>query len=190
MTTKSAKGTNKRNKFRRFSDRRTVLLLEIYETLFHNPDSTERDNRLLQAIQDNYATDMAAFVSQENSGTGTTQIHVAVGDWSNNNGENLLKGTGLEVLWDLQKSAPGALTFTRVKRPPVFPKEAWDNLWNDTLETKMALLSIEILPQQAPHEVLWLLQTNYSREWSSRDRELAEEVAVLIAKARDMAAHT
>jgi hypothetical protein len=54
----------------------------------------------------------------------------------------------------------------------------------------MALLSIEILPHKAPQEVLWLLQTNYSREWSSRDRELAEEIAVLIAKARDMAAHT
>jgi GAF domain-containing protein len=167
-----------------------VLLLEIYETLFHNPDSTERNNLLLRAIQNNYATDMAAFVSHENSGTGTTQVNNAVGDWSNDNRGKLLNGNGLAVLWDLQKSAPGALTFTRVKRPPVFPKEAWNNLWNDTLEAKMALLSIEILPRKAPREVLWLLQTNYSREWSSRDRELAEEVAALIAKARDMAVHT
>ncbi|MCP4196852.1 MAG: hypothetical protein GY762_06835 [Proteobacteria bacterium] len=184
------KNSDNRTKFRRFSDRRTVLLLDIYETLFHNPDNRERNNLLLRAIQNNYATDMAAFVSHGNSGTGATQINNAVGDWSNDNEGILLNGDGLTVLWDLQKSAPGALTFTRVKRPPVFPKEAWDNLWNDTLETKMALLSIEILPQKAPREVLWLLQTNYSREWSSRDRELAEEVAALIAKARDMAAHT
>jgi hypothetical protein len=180
--------SDKRTNFRRFSDRRTVLLLDIYETLFHNPDGTERDNLLLQAIQTNYATDTAAFVSRGNSGSGATKIHVSVGDWKPDNGTEPLDGNGLDVLWDLQKTAPGALTFTRVKRPPIFPQDAWDNLWNDTLETKMALLSIQILPEKAPQEVLWLLQGNYSREWSSRDRELAEEVASLIAKARDMAA--
>jgi hypothetical protein len=180
--------SDKRAKFRRFSDRRTVLLLEIYETLFHQPDSAERDNLLLQAIQKNYASDTAAFVSRGNSGTGATQINVSVGDWNPENGGKLPDGNGLAALWDLQKSAPGALTFTRVKRPPIFPQDAWDNLWNDTLETRMALLSIQILPEKAPQEVLWLLQANYSREWSSRDRELAEEVASVLAKARDMAA--
>jgi hypothetical protein len=110
-----------------------------------------------------------------------------VGDWNTDNGSKLVDGNGLVVLWDLQKTAPGALTFTRVKRPPIFPQDAWENLWNETLETKMALLSIEILPEKAPREVLWLLQSNYSREWSSRDRELAEEVASVIAKSRDKA---
>lgn len=179
--------TDKRIKFRRFSDRRTVLLLDIYETLFHHPPGPEQDNLLLQAIQQNYATDTAVFASQENPGPDTTAIHAVVGDWNVERGETLPAGNGLAKLWDLQKTAPGALTFTRVKRPPVFPQNDWDNLWNEALNMKMALLSIQILPQTAPPEVLWLLQTSYSREWSSRDRELAEEIAVLLAKARDMA---
>ena len=78
MTAKS----DKRTKFRRFSDRRTVLLLDIYETLFHHPAGPERDDLLLQAIQANYATDKAVFAFHEGSETDTTTIRAAVGEWN------------------------------------------------------------------------------------------------------------
>ena len=176
-----------RTTFRRYSDRRNVLLLEIYKTLFDCPNGAERDIQLLSAIQKNYVVDMAIFVSQDDEKRPESRIDAAVGPWASDQANTLPMSTGLAALWELQKAAPGALTITRVKRPPVFPQEAWDDLWNQTLASQMALLSVQILPARAPTGALWLMQSNYSREWSSRDRELVEEIAPILAQARDRA---
>ena len=51
-----------------------------------------------------------------------------------------------------------------------------------------ALLSIEVKPASAPGTFLWLTETSSSREWSSGDRELIEEVGTLLARAADKGA--
>jgi hypothetical protein len=47
------------------------------------------------------------------------------------------------------------------------------------------LLSVEIKPARAERQFLWLQTTGSSREWSANDRLLAEEIAALLARARD-----
>ncbi len=173
--------------YRRYSDRRNALLLNIYEILFNNPDSPERDTLLLDAIQENFQTDQSAFVARPHLDTGECQITATAGNWPDDADKKLPGGIGLSKLWDIQETAPGALTFTLVKRPSVFLSDVWDNLWSDALPTSKALLSVQISPKNASPLALWLLQSTYSREWSSRDRDLSEEVAALLARARDKA---
>jgi GAF domain-containing protein len=180
--------SEKRGNYRRFSDRRVALLLDLYETLYHEPAGQERDRRLLNLMQENYGTDQAAFVTLANPQTGAARITATAGKWAVEVEDTPLHGEGVSTLLDLHQQAPGALTLTRVKRPPVFPRKAWENLWEVTLPAKMAILSVRLTPDKAPAEVLWLLQSNYSREWSSRDRDLAEEVSGLFSTARDKAA--
>ncbi|MCP4599350.1 MAG: hypothetical protein GY847_02245 [Proteobacteria bacterium] len=181
-----AKTEEKRANFRRYEDRRMTLLLSIHELLFDNPTGQERDRLILEAVRHNFKTDRTAFVIPEKPGEECSQISAVAGNWDSEVQRALLKGSGLEMFWSLQKEAPGAITLTRVKRPTIFPFEAWESLWNDTLATlATAILSVQLISKRAPMATLWLLQTSYSREWSSRDRDLAEEVAVLLAKVRD-----
>ncbi len=173
--------------YRRYSDRRNALLLNIYEILFDNPAGLARDGMVLEAILENFQTDQAAFVIPPDGSKEEGQIAVAVGDWGKDGSKRPLLGVGVKQLWDLQQTAPGALTFTRVKRPTLFQADTWENLWNEALHMSTALLSVQIPAQKASPLNLWLIQTAYSREWSSRDRDLSEEVAKLLARARDRA---
>ena len=177
----------KRIHYRRYSDRRLALLFRLYETLYHQEAGAGRDRLLLEAIQENYAADQAAFVTLSANGGSGAEIRARVGEWGPDGFREPLDGTGLSALWELQSGAPGALTLTRVKRPPVFAREAWDDLWNQALPGKKSLLAVKIVPRKATPEALWLVQSHYSREWSSRDRDLAEEIAALMAISRDKA---
>ncbi len=181
-----AAGEEKRIKYRRYADRRVALMLTVYETIFNKPADSNRDCLLLQAILKNYRADGAVVADVDKVGAGPIRITAAVGKWDTEAIGKQLDGPGLDMLMSLQHEAPGALTLTRVKRPQVFSSEEWDSLWADTLEARAAaLLSIQIKPERAPCSVLWILQTKYSREWSSRDRDLAEEIASVLARERD-----
>jgi hypothetical protein len=46
-------------------------------------------------------------------------------------------------------------------------------------------MSVEIRPTKRRGRLIWLQLTGSTREWSSRDRDLIEEVAALLARALD-----
>ncbi len=176
----------KRVNYRRYEDRRIALMLAIYEILFDEPDGPERNGRVLEAVCYNYRADKAALVAPNSGGSDRMCVVATAGDWQIDILGQPLEGPGVEKLWSLQEDAPGALTLTSVKRPAVFSREAWESLWHITLgDLASALLSVRVHPQEAPPAGLWILQSSYSREWSSRDRDLAEEVADLLSRARD-----
>ncbi len=176
----------KRDKYRRYEDRRVVLMLNIHEILFDKPAGAVRNCLILDAIQKNYGSDRSALVIPKETDSGCISMIATAGDWGPHADQALPGGLGLDMLWNLQDNAPGALTLTRVKRPSIFPMEAWEDLWNSTFaKLATAVLSVRIESRQAPPAALWILQASYSREWSSRDRCLAEELASLLARARD-----
>ena len=173
-----------RGRYRRYEDRRVALLLRVYEVLFEHLNSPHRDGLLLRAILDNYGADRGAFLRPADSGDGLLKFEALEGTWPAGTQDKSLAGAGLGALLALQEEAPGAVTLARVKRPESFRRSAWDMLWQQDLSAS-ALLSVTIPSTRAPKQYLWLVQTSYSREWSSRDRELAEEVSSLLARARD-----
>lgn len=174
-----------RQNFRRYSDRRIALLLEIYETLFHNDPGPPRDQAILEVIRQNFEADRACLVKPGGGAKGVDVLAHA-GEWISSPKGRVLTGSGLRLLLELHEATPGTLTLSRVKRPSAFSQPAWDSLWSGDLGAQaMALLSIVIRPQKSRKTILWLYQCSYSREWSSRDRQLAEEVAALLAKAAD-----
>jgi len=180
--------SDKRANYRRFSDRRAALLLEVYEALFNNASGVDRDRLVLEAIRDNYEADRAAFVKPRTSSLGSVEVVCAAGAWKTTIEGRELAGPGLRMLLDLHQAAPGTLTFSRVKQPSAFSTAAWQHLWTSDLGAQtMALLSISIEPKTARPYILWLQQSGYSREWSSRDRELAEEIANILGISADRA---
>ena len=173
-----------RTQFRRYTDRRGALMLAVYELLFDLPRSPKRDERILEAILRNYGVDRAALVSLEDHSPGSRGVlATTVGSWD---GQRNIQGKGFEQLLTLHREVYSALTFESVRRPTQFSTEEWDSLWTDALGgSARALLSMEIRPKTAAPKLIWLQQTISSREWSSRDRELIEEVAELLARADD-----
>jgi hypothetical protein len=116
------------------------------------------------------------------------EVRSFAGQWTLSVAGRVFSGPGIKMLLELHHAAPGTLTLTRVKRPSAFSAESWESLWNSDLgASAMALLSVGIHPKKAAPQVLWLIQNGYSREWSSRDRELAEEVAAVLGKGADRA---
>lgn len=173
-----------RTQFRRFTDRRGALMLAVYEILFDLPRGANRDGRILEAILRNYGVDRAAFVSLDtNPPGGRGVLATAVGSW---NGQQVIQGRGFDQLLALHREVDGALTFESVRRPTQFSPEEWDSLWSEALGgASRALLSMEVRPSTSAPKLIWLQQILSSREWSSRDRELIEEVAALLARAED-----
>lgn len=89
----------------------------------------------------------------------------------------------------VQQSVSGAITLSRFRRPSILDQETWDQLWEKDLAGMGAsgLLSVAIVPEKAMPYYLWLVLSGSSREWTSHDRNLAEEVATLMGKAADRA---
>lgn len=178
----------KRVIYRRYTDRRVALMLAVHEILFDTQPGRERERLVLEAIRNNYTVDLAALVGSQHQSPQKISITATAGDWGFDPNGKSLNGSGISMLWSLQEAAPGALTLTRVKRPSTVSFDAWENLWSEAMGIPaMSLLSVPIAPKQGPRSILWLLQVSYSREWSSRDRNLAEEVVMLLARARDKA---
>jgi len=161
-------------------------MLKMYEIFFELPPGKDRNQKLITAIRDDFESNIAAFVKPAADGSASYNLMAADGGWTEIAPDSKFTGPGIESLVDTHKHAPGALTFTRVRRPAAFAANVWESLWHDALgEKSMALLSVETRTDKADRIFLWLVQTSYSREWNSQDRELAEEIAALLARAAD-----
>jgi hypothetical protein len=115
-------------------------------------------------------------------------VRLIVGDRKKSDDAGALSvgGKGFEQLMALHDTVSGALSFERVRKPELFAADAWDSLWKEGLGALAhALLSIRIVPARAPLRLLWLQQLSSSREWGSRDRDLIEEVAEVLARVAD-----
>ncbi|MFO8070440.1 MAG: hypothetical protein R6V85_01080 [Polyangia bacterium] len=180
--------SERRTKYRRFSDRRVAVMLAVHELLFDLPPGPERDEKILGVLRDDFGSDRAALVAPVDGTAPGLVVNAASGAWSEGPRGRRLTGRGLEHLLEVHRLAAGAVTLTYIRRPAAFDSDGWEDLFNrDLLEPTSALLSVELLPDSAPRSFLWLQQEIGSREWSSNDRELAEEVARLLARAADRA---
>ena len=175
--------TDKRISYRRYEDRRVAMMLALHEILFDESPSKQRDALMLEAIVSNYHVDRAAVLEinrQEKSGV----IAVRLGDWQTEQALLCVQGAGFEALLALHEHADGALTFESVRKPDFFDPAIWNDLWARGIAAPArALLSIAINPTSEIPRLLWLQQSQSSREWSSRDRDLAEEIADLLKRA-------
>ena len=179
----------RRNKHRRFSDRRVHVLLRVYEILFDMEEGDERDTAVIDELRLDFETDRSALVTLGPDGNGRVEVSSLSGSWNDDRVKgSVLSGKGLEDLLEAHRLATGAVTLTYTRRPSVFSVEGWERLWaGDLGANATALLSVAIEPERAERRLLWLQQASYSREWSSHDRELAEEVASLMSRATDKA---
>jgi hypothetical protein len=163
-------------------------MLSVYERLFDDPPGLARDQKILDFLIGNFEADRAALVMPRFASSGSVEVRACAGQWPVSVVGRILSGSGIKTLLELHLAAPGTLTLTKVKRPSAFTADAWESLWTADLGvSSMALLSVGIHPKKAAPQVLWLIQHGYSREWSSRDRELSEEVAAVLGKAADRA---
>ena len=176
-----------RIRYRRYEDRRVAMMLTIHELLFEMQPGKKRDEMILKAIRDNFKVDRAAFISMSNTLAKTAELRATVGDWTTGDGATMqIGGRGFERLLSLHKDVDGALSFESVRKPDRFSQETWDSLWREGMGgPARALLSLEIRPKKSLKRLIWLQQTSSSREWSSRDRDLIEEIADLLARALD-----
>ena len=181
--------SERRERYRRFEDRKTALMLAVHEVLFDEPPGPTRDASLLSKLKEDFCVSRAAMLRFEGSGEAAPpRIAAAVCDDGAAPFLAALDGEGAAVLFELHGRNSGALTLTKFRRPSAFSSEAWARLWEAELgEAFTALLSVELNVQRAPRTLLWLLLENTSREWNSHDRELAEDVARLLGRAADRA---
>jgi hypothetical protein len=179
--------SERREKYRRFADRRVAVLLSLHEVLFDLPPSRDRDAILLEKIRDDFGVNRAELLQFDGRGIDhPPRLAAAAGVLESATGERVFDGPGAAVVIDLQHGNAGALTLTRFRRPSAFSNEAWASLWDVELGPAVtALLSVELVVQRAPRSLVWLLLENTSREWNSHDRELAEEAARLLGRAAD-----
>ncbi len=174
--------TENRTTYRRYEDRRVAMMLTLHEILFNEPPSAKRDALMLEAIVRNYHVDRAALLDV-NVTERRASIVVRVGDWQSQAPTLMVSGGGFDQLLRLHDSVDGALTFESVRKPEVFGATVWDDLWkNGVVAPTRALLSVAVKSSKG-EKLLWLQQAQSSREWGSRDRDLAEEIAYLLTKA-------
>lgn len=173
----------KRAVYRRYEDRRVAMMLAVHEIIFDYPSGRERDTKMMAALAENYQVERVAIIDVY-IGTQpiTGCISAAFGDWLCPEAEVRIFGTGFERLLALHGMVDGALSFESVRKPEAFTDIAWRSLWDEGVGAPTrALLSMTIDAER--RKLIWLQQTGSTREWSSRDRDLIEEVAALLSKA-------
>lgn len=177
------KSFEKRTTYRRYEDRRVAMMLAVHEIIFDRPPPKERDRQILAALADNYQVERAALVNLvENNGKMSGLVAASFGDWKCPDEKIKILGEGFDYLTQLHRTAEGALSFENVRKPEAFTDIAWRSLWSEGIGAPaMALLSMEV--DAGGRKLLWLQQVGSTREWSSRDRELIEEVANLLSRA-------
>jgi len=181
----SEENSDRRGQHRRYSDRRAALLLEIHEIIFEHPPGPERDRLVLEAVRRDFGACRGLLAAPGAGGSGVV-VAAACGQWTEEPRGRVLDGPGLLALRETHRLVPGVVTLTYVRRPPVFPPEHWERLFKaDLCEPSSAMLSVEIRPARAPASLLLLQEAVASREWSSQDRSMAEEVAHLLSRAAD-----
>ena len=178
----------RRAKHRRYSDRRVAFMLDLHEILFDIDPGKARDEALLSIMSDDFDTDLAAFLVRRGAAPDTELVVVGF-DAEAPPRTELFRGPGLQLLLDIQQTASGAITLTRFRRPSVMDQEIWDRMWDEDLADVDAtgLLTIAVIPERAQPFYIWLILSGSSREWTSHDRDLAEETARLLARAADKA---
>jgi GAF domain-containing protein len=174
--------SDKRLKYRRYEDRRVAMMLSIYEIIFEEQNNTKRRRKILSAIADNFQVEKASLIELleiENEICGC--IEESFGNWKNSEKEEILHGLGFKRLLELHELVDGALSFESVRKSDAFEDNEWKDFWNECAdENSRAFLSVMINSQK--RKLLWLQNVASTREWSSRDRELIEEVAFLLTK--------
>lgn len=174
----------KRVVYRRYEDRRVAMMLAVHEILFEYAPGPSRDKKILAAIGENYQVDRVAVVNVSVGRTETLSggIAASFGDWLRPDTEVGISGVGFERIVELHGTVDGALSFESVRKPEAFTDVAWRSLWEEGVGAPArALLSMTV--EDAGKKLIWLQQTGSTREWSSRDRDLIEEVAALLSKA-------
>ncbi len=183
------KGTQERREvFRRYADRRRALMLAIHEILFDQRSGEARDRDLLEEIRCDFRTDGAVLVHKltEKNKSDSVTLLAAAGDWERAQPGNTFEGEGIEALLRAQENAHGAVALSRFRPTSLINDNAWEHLWQDDLgKPATALLSVDIKPSEARPALIWLILNGASREWSSHDRQLLEEVADLLSRAAD-----
>jgi hypothetical protein len=181
--------TERRERYRRFEDRRVALLLALHEVLFEEPPGPARDALLLGKLKDDFRVNRAELLLLDGRAEGPRpRLGAAVCDDDAAERARAFDGEGTAALIELHRQNSGALTLTKFRRPSAFSDAAWAHLWEAELgDPFTALLSVELSVSRAPRSFIWLLLENASREWGSHDRELAEEVARLLGRAADRA---
>jgi hypothetical protein len=178
----------KRQHYRRYEDRRMAMMLAVYKTLFEEEAGLERDKKLLRAVIENFKVDRALLVALNPDIPSIARTSTVVALSSSDEELREVRGVGFTRLLALHKESPGAVSLERVRKPGLFEADLWESLWTEGIGVPAhALLSIEVTPKKAPPFLLWLQQTGSSREWGSRDRNLIEELAEVLAKAADKA---
>lgn len=179
---------NRRSHFRRYSDRRVAALLELHEILFYDPPGPTRDATLLNVMNEDYQTDRIAVVQLVSAEEGQVKILAASDSWRNGAPGAELSGSGLRRIIQTHREFNGALTLSKFRASGTFENGEWSNLWDQNLgDPASALLSVPILGKDQnvfrdAQAFLWLVVDSGSREWSSHDRDLSEEEAVLLAR--------
>ncbi|MBN2715643.1 MAG: GAF domain-containing protein [Deltaproteobacteria bacterium] len=140
----------------------------------------------MNTMNADYQTDRVALVQTIPETPSAVTVLCASESWSTPVPDRLLVGAGIQRVIDTHRQFEGALTLSRFRRSSIFSDSEWQSLWDsDLLEPATALLSVPVCPSNAPVAYLWLVADNGSREWSSHDRDLAEEEAVLLARVLD-----
>ena len=175
---------NRRAQFRRYSDRRVAALLELHEIFFYEPAGEARNALLMNTINEDYQTDRVALVQSTPENSSAVSVLSASENWPGVHPESILEGTGIRRIMLTHQHFEGALTLSKFRSSSAFEDGEWQSLWERDLGSPAsALLSVPVFPDNAAPAFLWLVADGGSREWSSHDRDLSEEEAVMMARA-------
>jgi len=178
----------RREQHRRYSDRRVAVLLALHEILFFDAPGDSQKIKLLKEILHDYETDIVTIAEANwDKDHFSFVVKASYGKEINLKKNTQISGIGLDVLIEIHKIAhDGAITLSRFRKLSAFSKDQWNSLWNEELNSKFsALLSVPFQVNDSRMSFLWLAMGDSSREWSSHDRELAEEIAKLFSKAKE-----
>ncbi|MBN2530299.1 MAG: hypothetical protein JXR76_28175 [Deltaproteobacteria bacterium] len=174
---------NRRAQFRRYSDRRVTALLELHEILFYEPVGAARNMLLMNTINEDYQTDRVALVQTVSEKPSCVTVLSASEKWPVSGAGTLLEGEGIQRIVLTHQHFEGALTLSKFRSSSAFSISEWQSLWERDLGAPAsALLSVPVFPRKLAPAFLWLVADSGSREWSSHDRDLSEEEALMMAR--------
>ena len=160
-----------------------AALLELHEILFYESAGPARDLHFMDTMNEDYQTDRVALVQTVGDNRSGVRVLCASAKWPEPKQNSILDGPGIQRIVATHAHFEGALTLSRFRSSSVFVNGEWQSLWErDLMAPASALLSVPIYPRNQPMSYLWLVADSGSREWSSHDRDLSEEEALLLAR--------
>lgn len=174
---------NRRAQFRRYTDRRVAALLELHEILFFENSGVQRDEHLLDTINEDFQTDRVVIVQMDTAAKDSMRVLSATSNWAGEINGVTFQGAAIEKIVQTQSEFNGALTLSKFRSSSLFSPQQWLDLWSHELHRPAsALLSVPICAPNVPPSFMWLIVDSGSREWSSHDRDLSEEESLLLAR--------